>query len=65
MLVPLVCVYGARTASGWMFESRNQNTFGLRRFGSREIFWLALAVLNMFAGSPSFSVQFDGTKRLI
>ena len=44
-----MCVYGARTASGWMFEFRNQNTFGLRRFVSHGIFWITLAVLNTFA----------------
>ena len=44
-----MCVYGARTASGWIFEFRNQNTFGPRRFVFHGIFWIALAVLKMFA----------------
>ena len=52
-----MCVYGARTASGWTFESRNQNTFGLRRFISHGIFWLALAVLNMFARQFSIAPE--------
>ena len=61
MLVPLVCVYGARTASGWMSEFRNQNTFGLRRFVSHGVFWIVLAVLNMFA--KRFSVGRNGWRR--
>ena len=40
-----------------MFESRNQNTFGLRRFVSHGIFWLALAVLNMFARQFSIAQE--------
>ena len=40
-----------------MFESRNQNTFGLRRFVSHGIFWLALAVLNMFARQFSIAPE--------
>ena len=46
---PVGVRYGARTASGWMSEFRNQNTFGLRRFVSHGVFWIVLAVLNMFA----------------
>ncbi len=53
----MVCVYGARTASGWMFEFRNQNTSGLRRFVSHGIFWIALAVLNMFARQFSIAPE--------
>ncbi len=40
-----------------MFESRNQNTFGLRGFVSHGIFWLALAVLNMFARQFSIAPE--------
>ena len=62
MLVPLVCVYGARTASGWMSEFRNpENTFGLSRFVSHGVFWSALDVLNMFASQ--FSVGRNGWGR--
>ena len=52
-----MCLYRARTASGWMFEFPNQNTFGLRRFVSHGIFWLALAVLNMFARQFSIAPE--------
>ena len=52
-----MCLYRARIASGWMFESRNQNTVGLRRFVSHGIFWLALAVLNMFARQFSIAPE--------
>ena len=52
-----MCVYVARTASGWMFESRNQNTVGLRRSVSHWKFWLALAVLNMFARQFSIAPE--------
>ena len=40
-----------------MFEFRNQNTFGLRRFVSHGIFWIALAVLNMFARQFSIAPE--------
>ena len=40
-----------------MFEFPNQNTFGLRRFVSHRIFWLALAVLNMFARQFSIAQE--------
>jgi succinate-acetate transporter protein len=40
-----------------MFEFPNQNTFGLRRFVSHRIFWLALALLNMFARQFSIAQE--------
>ena len=40
-----------------MLEFPNQNTFGLRRFVSHGIFWLALAVLNMFARQFSIAPE--------
>lgn len=40
-----------------MFEFRNQNTSGLRRFVSHGIFWMALDVLNMFASQFSIAPE--------
>jgi succinate-acetate transporter protein len=40
-----------------MFEFPNQNTVGLRRFVFHGIFWIALAVLNMFARQFSIAPE--------
>lgn len=40
-----------------MFEFRNQNTSGLRRFVSHGIFWMGLDVLNMFASQFSIAPE--------
>ncbi len=44
-----MCVYGLVQLLAGCPSSGTQNTFGLRRFVSHGVFWIALDVLNMFA----------------